>query len=144
VGYVCGEGEMMEKIDLYYAIFDCGDGSSSVFWYLSQEEAIEAMEEEKYGQSPDGPYVVETFVGSNIHLDAIDTNQRKAFDRLQKEGYDLLFSLDGQECLANFYGRIGVFYTPIVDGKETNMYQIAFCDFIACPIHYRLSHPLSA
>jgi hypothetical protein len=57
----------LEKVDVYYACMNGGDGSVSVRWYLTWEEAVEAEENqsEGWGEPCDGH--AETFVGSNIY-----------------------------------------------------------------------------
>jgi hypothetical protein len=57
----------LEKVDVYYACMNGGDGSVSVRWYLTYEEAVSAEENqsEGWGEPCDGH--AETFVGSNIH-----------------------------------------------------------------------------
>jgi len=62
----------MKKITLYYACFNGGDGSVSLDWYLSQEDASkqEDLQEEGWGEDCTGS--VETFEGSNIHKQALE------------------------------------------------------------------------
>ena len=63
--------ESLEKVTIYYGCFNGGDGSVSVSWYLDRETAEEAetSQEEGFGDSCVGS--AETFIGSNIHKEAV-------------------------------------------------------------------------
>lgn len=55
----------MEKIVVYPAAENCGDGSVSIRWYLTQAEVYRLEESGKYLEINNSG--VETYVGSNIH-----------------------------------------------------------------------------
>jgi len=65
--YVRTDNTPLEKVEVYYACMNCGDGSVAVRWYLTWEEAVAAEENqsEGWGEPCDGS--VETFIGSNIY-----------------------------------------------------------------------------
>lgn len=56
----------MEKITIWNEVVDAGDGSAYVLWHLNEPEWHESQLSE--------PEEVETFVGSNIHLEAQTKN----------------------------------------------------------------------
>lgn len=59
----------LEKVVVWYGGKDCGDGSTGLFWFLSSEKA-EQFDENGEGSECVGS--VETFVGSDIHQEAIE------------------------------------------------------------------------
>lgn len=63
-------GNTLEKVEVYYACMNNGDGSVSLEWYLTDEEAeaAEDNQDEGWGEHCNGS--VETFVGSDIHRKA--------------------------------------------------------------------------
>lgn len=61
----------MEKTVVYYSIHNAGDGSSYLRWYLTQEEASADQENQPEGYAEDCSGSVETFIGSDIHKEAI-------------------------------------------------------------------------
>lgn len=59
---------MYEKVVVWYGGKNCCDGSTRLFWFLLEESA------EQFDENGDGCECVgsvETFVGSDIHLEAI-------------------------------------------------------------------------
>lgn len=60
----------MEKVVVYYACMNGGDGSVSLEWYLTEDEAeyAEYGQDQGWGESCVGS--VETFIGSDIHREA--------------------------------------------------------------------------
>ena len=70
----------MEKIDIWFLIVDCGDGSAYLEWYLTESDTEKADQkqidecEHNFAELCNGR--VETFVGSNIHKDAIENSTR--------------------------------------------------------------------
>ena len=70
----------MEKIEVWYSLVDCGDGSVAPYWYLTEEEAYTHQEElsdrgEGWGEPCIG--MVQTYENSNVHLEAIRNNERR-------------------------------------------------------------------
>lgn len=65
----------MEKVLIYYGIFNSGDGSVHLKWFLSREEAIKAEENQNEGWGEDCTGSVETFEGSDIHRRAIKNSK---------------------------------------------------------------------
>ena len=61
----------MKKVNVYYACINCGDGSVSLDWFLTYEEAKTAENEQMEGWAEDCTGMVETFEGSNIHKEAL-------------------------------------------------------------------------
>ncbi len=61
----------MEKIVVWYSIENCGDGSASLSWFLTEGEAEKDQDDayEGWGESCTGS--VETFTGSGIHTEAM-------------------------------------------------------------------------
>jgi hypothetical protein len=79
----------MEKVEVWYLIVSGGDGSAYPHWFLTEDET-EFKEEyeintfgEGFGETCNG--MIETFVGSNVHRDAvIGSNElKKIRDRLE-------------------------------------------------------------
>lgn len=64
----------MEKVIVYYAMLNAGDGSAYLQWYLTEEEAqtVEEEQDEGWGEGCDGS--VETFIGSDIHKEAVQNS----------------------------------------------------------------------
>jgi hypothetical protein len=60
----------MEKIVVWYSIQNNGDGSCSLKWFLSENEAEKDQEDMDEGWGEPCYDSVETFVGSNIHREA--------------------------------------------------------------------------
>lgn len=60
----------MEKVTVYYSIDNGGDGSASLIWFLTSEEAEKHQEEmyEGWGEPCFGP--CETFKGSDTYFKA--------------------------------------------------------------------------
>lgn len=65
----------MKKITLYYAFFNGGDGSVSIDWYLTAEQASKEEEEQDEGWGEDCTSSVETFENSDIHLEAMKNDK---------------------------------------------------------------------
>lgn len=68
----------MDKIELFYNIVDGGDGSASIQWYTDEEVRDAAIEDGNYsadGELSLGEGSVETYRGSDIHMNAMDYNQ---------------------------------------------------------------------
>ena len=57
----------MDKVEVWYLITNCGDGSAYPRWFLSKDDSEEAdaKETEPFAETCNG--MVETYVGSNIH-----------------------------------------------------------------------------
>jgi len=57
----------LEKVEVYYACMNNGDGSVSLEWFLTEDKANEEErgQDEGWGETCTGR--VETFIGSNIH-----------------------------------------------------------------------------
>lgn len=65
------EKEELEKTVVHFACIDGGDGSVSVQWYRTGEEAEKAEEEQDEGWGEPCTGSVETYKGSDIHKKAI-------------------------------------------------------------------------
>jgi hypothetical protein len=61
----------MEKVVVWFSIQNGGDGSAYPAWFLTEEEAEQDQEDmyEGWGESCTGS--VETFIGSDIHEEAV-------------------------------------------------------------------------
>ena len=57
----------MEKIKIYYACGNGGDGSVYLKWFQTQGEASDWEENQNEGWGEDCTGSVETFIGSDIH-----------------------------------------------------------------------------
>ena len=70
---------MLERIKVYCSIINCGDGSARNRWFLTMNQAETDQENQRdsWGESCTG--MVETFVGSNIHVAAV-SNAEEYFD----------------------------------------------------------------
>lgn len=62
----------MEKVEIWYNIINCGDGSAAVQWFLTEQDALDEYETQYEPFAEDGVDSVETFVGSDIHKYAIE------------------------------------------------------------------------
>ncbi len=68
----------MEKVIIWYSIGNGGDGSAYLRWFLTKEESIYDQENmyQGWGEICNGS--VETFIGSDIYLTAIEySNEQK-------------------------------------------------------------------
>lgn len=61
----------MEKITLYYQLVGNGDGSCGIRWFLTDAKR-EVWLDQQDEQMGDSEGSVETFVGSDIYLKALD------------------------------------------------------------------------
>jgi len=61
----------MKKVIVYYACGNGGDGSVYLKWFLSQDKASDWEENQYEGWGEDCTGNVETFEGSNIHVEAV-------------------------------------------------------------------------
>jgi len=70
----------LEKVVVWYSIQNCGDGSAAPYWFLTEEEADKDQEDmdEGWGESCIGS--VETFVGSDIHREAVENREFESED----------------------------------------------------------------
>jgi len=71
------ETSKLEKVVVWYACMNNGDGSVGLTWYLSSEEAEEAESSQDEGWGESCIASVETFVGSDIHRKAQLPNSEK-------------------------------------------------------------------
>ncbi len=63
----------MEKITVWYSISNGGDGSASLHWFLTRQEVEDDQEDmEGWGEPCMGS--VQTFIGSDIHKEAIQND----------------------------------------------------------------------
>jgi hypothetical protein len=69
----------MEKVKVYYACGNGGDGSVYLKWFLTQDKASDWEEAQYEGWGEDCTGNVETFIGSDIHTEAVE-NESKDFD----------------------------------------------------------------
>ena len=60
------------QIVVYGIIKNDGAGGAFISWFITNEEAVlaEENEDEQFGEST--VFKVETYIGSNIHLEALD------------------------------------------------------------------------
>ncbi len=67
----------MKKVQVWYSIQDGGDGSYSLAWFLTHNDAEKDQELciEEMGQGAEGTGMVETFEGSDIHQEAIENSE---------------------------------------------------------------------
>jgi len=67
--------DVVTKVTVYQVITDCGDGSATTQVYLTYPDAVAAEEQELrewgVGLLSDNPEAIETYVGSNIYMDAV-------------------------------------------------------------------------
>lgn len=63
--------EMLEKVTIYFACMNGGDGSVSVQWFTTAEAANKAEEDQDEGWGEPCTGSVETFRGSDIHKSAL-------------------------------------------------------------------------
>ena len=61
----------MKKVIVYYACGNGGDGSVYLKWFLSNEKASEWEENQDESWGEDCTGSVETFEGSDIHIEAV-------------------------------------------------------------------------
>lgn len=67
----------MEKVTIYYGIGDGGDGSAFIRWFLTEKSADKwERGQEAWGEFCGGS--AETFVGSDIHKQAIKNDKRSS------------------------------------------------------------------
>lgn len=73
----------MEKIVIWYSIQNCGDGSAYPAWFLTEEESEYDQDNayEGWGECCNGH--VETFVGSDIHEEAINNSAEQNEKKLK-------------------------------------------------------------
>lgn len=71
--YTPKEKKLLETITLYHNGYDNGDGSATIYWYLTEEEAWEWCELE-LGYECIGS--ITSFVGSPEHLKALESHER--------------------------------------------------------------------
>jgi len=64
----------MNKIIIWYSIQNGGDGSAYPKWFLTEDEAEYDQESEDWGEPCTGN--VETFEGSDIHLEAMSNKNK--------------------------------------------------------------------
>ena len=68
----------MDKVTVWTSIQDGGDGSANNLWFLTEEDAEydqENMHKEGYGWAEPCVESVETFVGSDIHIKAVENSK---------------------------------------------------------------------
>lgn len=66
----------MEKIVIYYSPVNGGDGSVGLRWFLTIEEAEYDQVNQYEGWGEDCSGSVETFIGSDIHTEAVKNSKR--------------------------------------------------------------------
>ena len=62
-----------EKETVYYSIRNGGDGSANLTWFLTEEEARQDQMNQREGWGDICTGYVETYVGSNIHQEALNS-----------------------------------------------------------------------
>lgn len=62
----------MKKVEVYYTIENDGAGSVYLRWFLTEELAEKYEEEMEQGWGEPSVGYVETFIGSNIHTEALE------------------------------------------------------------------------
>lgn len=74
----------IEKIKLFYSINNGGDGSASLSWHSTEQEAIKEQEDTDEGWAELCYGSAETFVGSNIHKRAINIRNNENLNLPEK------------------------------------------------------------
>jgi len=67
--------------EVYGSILNCGDGSASICWFLTYEEAEYSQENQSEGWGEECIERAETYVGSNIHREAQANSEEQAEER---------------------------------------------------------------
>lgn len=62
----------LNKIKVYGACINGGDGSVIIRWYLTEEKAEKAEETQEEGWGENCVFKVETYEGSNVHKLALE------------------------------------------------------------------------
>lgn len=62
----------MKKVDVYGACMNGGDGSVHIEWFLDSNQAEKEEEEQTEGWGEPCNFHIETFIGSNIHKEAVN------------------------------------------------------------------------
>lgn len=65
----------MEEVKVWYACFNTGDGEVRLQWYLTEKEAEVAEDSQDEGWGGSCVRSVETFIGSDIHREAVENNK---------------------------------------------------------------------
>lgn len=76
--------QLVEIIEVTSSITNGGDGSASNQWYLTKEEALYVQEHECEPWAEECIEMVETFVGSRIHKEAIKNSEYLIEERNNK------------------------------------------------------------
>ena len=71
----------MEIVNVTSSIQNGGDGSAYNVWFLTEDEAVYDQENQYEGWGEDCTETVETFVGSNIHREAISNSKEQELNR---------------------------------------------------------------
>ena len=67
----------LQKVVVYYGCFGGGDGSVHLKWYLDADTASNEEESQDEGWGEDCTGSVETFIGSDIHKEAVENDKNK-------------------------------------------------------------------
>jgi len=67
--------ELLEKVTIWSSITNGGDGSAYNYFYLTQDEAVKAQEEDEEGWGEECIDEIETYVGSNVHQQAVRNSE---------------------------------------------------------------------
>lgn len=79
---------MLQKIVLWYRVESGGDGSAHVRWYLSEEEAKTAEQDDPEPFCESNPLPAETHVGSNLHEHALAQKRYEEEDKKWWANYE--------------------------------------------------------
>jgi hypothetical protein len=71
----------MTPITLYGSIVNCGDGSASISWFLTEEEAEYDQENASEGWGETCIETVESYEGSYTHQEALRNSEEQAEER---------------------------------------------------------------
>lgn len=71
----------MEKIEIWYSVRNGGDGSAYPIFFLTEEESEYDQENmyEGWGETCNG--MVETYIGSNCHQEAVENSNEQKIER---------------------------------------------------------------
>lgn len=81
--------KLLKKIEVWYSIRNNGDGSASPAWFLTGDDANRDQEEMSEGWGDVCSGSVETFVGSDIHVEAVENSKalNSQHEYLKSEDY---------------------------------------------------------
>lgn len=99
--------EQLQKVVVYYACMNGGDGSVSLRWFLSSDAANDAEDSQSEGWGENCTGSVETFVGSDIYNKAVrneNSYQANPDRELRKEMIGV-FHMGIDEWVDNYFDK---------------------------------------